>query len=57
MQETRVLGRLGARALTVEESLLVAGSIQVHTLVCTALHTTHAFPGDGDGCNADHDQL
>jgi hypothetical protein len=57
MQETRVLSRLGARELTVTETLLVAGSIQLHTLVCTALHTTAARPGDGDGCNADNDQL
>jgi hypothetical protein len=55
--DSRVLSRLGARELTIEETLLVAGSIQFHTLVCTAMHTTRARPGDGDGCNADHDQL
>lgn len=56
MQETRVLGRLGARELTMEESLIVAGSVQFQTLLCTAMNTTAAHPGDGDGCNADHDR-
>jgi hypothetical protein len=54
-QDTRVLSRLGARELTLQETLLVAGSIQAQTLVCTALFTTAAHPGDGDGCNGDHD--
>jgi hypothetical protein len=57
VQEARVLSRLGARELTVEETLLVAGSIEVFTRVCTAMHTTAARPGDGDACNSDHDQL
>jgi hypothetical protein len=51
----RVLSRLGARELTVKETELVAGALQVHTLVCTALETTAARPGDGDGCNGDMD--
>lgn len=51
----RVLGRLGARELTITETELVAGGIQVHTNVCTALETTAARPGDGDGCNGDMD--
>jgi hypothetical protein len=51
----RVLGRMGARTLTIEETQLVAGGIVVHTNVCTAMQTTGHAPGDGDGCNADHD--
>jgi hypothetical protein len=54
-QHNRVLSRLGARELTVEETELVAGSLQVHTLVCTALETTARRPGDGDGCSGDMD--
>ncbi len=53
--ENRVLSRLGARDLTISETELVAGGIQVTTNVCTALETTAARPGDGDGCNGDHD--
>lgn len=54
-QDRRVLGRMGARELTVEETEQVAGSIHVHTNVCTALTTTgHSF-GDGDGCGTDND--
>jgi hypothetical protein len=54
--ENRVLSRLGARELTVEETVIVGGALQVTTLVCTAMHTTHRHPGDGDGCGgADHD--
>lgn len=52
---TRVLSRLGARELTVEEAGLVGGSIQVHTNVCTAARTTGFGVGDGDGCGTDHD--
>jgi hypothetical protein len=51
----RVLSRLGARDLSIPEIELVSGSFQVHTLICTAMNTTHHAPGDGDGCNADHD--
>jgi hypothetical protein len=51
----RVLGRVGARELTNNETEMVAGGLQVHTLVCTAMETTAARPGDGDGCNGDHD--
>jgi hypothetical protein len=54
-ENSRVLGRLGARTLTIEETELVGGSLQVHTNVCTAMRTTGAHPFDGDGCNADHD--
>ena len=53
--DRRVLGRMGARELAVEETEQVAGSIHVHTNVCTALTTTgHSF-GDGDGCGNDND--
>jgi hypothetical protein len=52
----RVLSRLGARELTVEETLMVSGSLQFITLVCTEMNTTAHQPGDGDGCNADHDR-
>jgi hypothetical protein len=55
MKTNRVLSRLGARELTMEETEQVAGSLQVHTLFCTAMNTTAAHPGDGDGCNGDHD--
>ena len=54
-QSNRVLGRLGAHELTITETELVAGGITVHTNVCTAMETTAARPGDGDGCNGDHD--
>jgi hypothetical protein len=53
--DNRVLGRMGARALTVEETAIVSGSLQVSTQFCTAMNTTNRHPGDGDGCNADHD--
>jgi hypothetical protein len=55
MKGNRVLGRLGARQLETPETELVAGGLQVHTLVCTAMETTAARPGDGDGCNGDMD--
>jgi hypothetical protein len=49
----RVLIRLGARELTVEETQLVVGSIGFHTNVCTAIVAvaTVTGPGDGDGCS------
>jgi hypothetical protein len=56
-ENNRVLSRLGARELTVEETELVGGSLQFHTLVCTAVlrTTTVTGPGDGDGCSdSDH---
>lgn len=55
MKGNRVLGRLGARQLETPETEMVAGGIVVHTNVCTAMETTAARPGDGDGCNGDHD--
>jgi hypothetical protein len=51
----RVLSRIGARELTMPETEQVAGSIQVMTRFCTAMHTTAAHPGDGDGCSSDND--
>lgn len=53
MKQERVLGRTGARELTVKEVEMVAGAFI--TLICTAMNTTAAHPGDGDGCNRDHD--
>jgi hypothetical protein len=56
-QNSRVLSRLGARELTVEETELVAGSLLYHTNVCTGVlaTTTLTGPGDGDGCSdTDH---
>jgi hypothetical protein len=50
----RVLGRLGAREITTEETDYVNGGA-VHTLVCTAILAagtgTTTGPGDGDGCS------
>lgn len=51
--ENRILGRRGARELTIPEIDQVAGSL--NTRFCTAMSTTGLAPGDGDGCNADHD--
>jgi len=51
----RVLGRAGARELTLEETEQVAGSFLAHTNVCSALTTTGNSFGDGDGCGSDHD--
>lgn len=51
----RVLSRLGARELATDEVHYVAGSFLAHTNVCTALQTTGAGFGDGDGCGTDHD--
>ncbi len=51
-QDGRVLGRIGARELTVEETEQVAGAFQVHSNVCSARMTTgHSF-GDGDACGS-----
>jgi hypothetical protein len=47
----RVLSRLGARELTVEELEQVHGSLAAHTNVCSLATTT--VTGDGDAC---HDQ-
>lgn len=55
MKKERVLSRLGARELTTDEVHFVEGAILVHTNVCTALSTTGAGFGDGDGCGNDHD--
>jgi hypothetical protein len=54
-QNNRVLGRLGARELTLEETHLVGGCGPLHTELCTAMNTTAARPGDGDGCSSDND--
>lgn len=56
-EQSRVLGRLGARELAVEEVEAVSGGLQFHTNVCTAILnvTTVTGPGDGDGCSdTDH---
>jgi hypothetical protein len=54
-QSIRVLSRLGARELTLEELKLVSAGQGLHTEVCTAMNTTSARPGDGDGCSGDND--
>jgi hypothetical protein len=51
----RVLCRMGARELTVNETDFVAGAAAFNTLVCTgavagALTGTTTGPGDGDAC-------
>lgn len=48
--KNRVLSRVGARELTLQETQLVVGAIQVHTELCTALRTHGTF--DGDGCDS-----
>lgn len=60
-QDKRVLGRRGARMLTVEETAIVSGSIGFHTNVCSIplppLTATGPGAGDGDACgNGDIDQ-
>jgi hypothetical protein len=55
-KSNRVLTRVGARELTVEEMELVDGAV-FNTLVCTAAFktTTRTGLGDGDGCSdSDH---
>jgi hypothetical protein len=57
LQTNRVLGRTGARELTIEEVEMVSGVGAAHTNVCTAIlaTTTVTGPGDGDGCSdTDH---
>ncbi len=56
-ETNRVLGRAGARELTVKELESVSGALAFHTNVCTAVlaTTTVTGPGDGDGCSdSDH---
>ncbi len=48
-QNNRVLSRVGARELTVEEVEQVAGSLAAHTNVCSLATTT--VTGDGDACH------
>lgn len=52
-QDNRVLVRVGARELTVEEVDFVSAAMQAHTNVCTAIMATATVtgPGDGDGCS------
>jgi hypothetical protein len=52
--DNRVLGRMGARQLSVEETERVAGSLQVHTNICSAPLTSAL--GDADGCGGDLDR-
>jgi len=51
-EQDRVLVRLGARELTIEEIDQV-NAAQFHTNVCTAIMATATAtgPGDGDGCS------
>lgn len=52
----RVLNRIGARELTIEETRQVTGSQIVHTDNCTLYTLTMTGSGDGDGCSDfDHD--
>jgi hypothetical protein len=52
-QDNRVLVRLGARELTIDEIDQVSAAMQAHTNVCTAIMATATAtgPGDGDGCS------
>jgi hypothetical protein len=53
--DNRVLGRIGARVISMEEVEYVngAGNGAFKTLVCTAVTATGTVtgPGDGDGCS------
>jgi hypothetical protein len=51
-QDSRVLGRIGARDLALKEIEYVTGGGTFHTNVCTAIRST--VSGDGDAC-LDHD--
>jgi hypothetical protein len=51
--DDRVLGRMGARQLTFEETERVAGSLTFHTNICSAPRTSAL--GDADGCGGDID--
>jgi hypothetical protein len=51
-QDSRVLGRIGARELAAQEIEYVTGGGTFHTNVCTAIRST--VSGDGDAC-LDHD--
>lgn len=54
----RVLGRVGARALTAEEVEFVSGAIHATTQLCTALGTSILNPGQGDvGCDGGESDL
>lgn len=51
-QDKRVLGRVGARKLTAEETEVVSGAIHATTQLCTAVGTSILNPGQGDvGCD------
>jgi hypothetical protein len=50
----RVLGRQGARDLTIPETEMVAGGLVVHTNICSAPQTSAL--GDADGCGGDLDR-
>jgi hypothetical protein len=53
MQNNRVLSRVGARELTVEELEQVSGCLAARTNVCSL--TTTTVTGDGDACtDMDH---
>jgi hypothetical protein len=51
-KSNRVLTRIGARELTVEETECVSGSLAVHTDVCSRPFpgATATVTGDGDAC-------
>ncbi|MGE5323209.1 MAG: hypothetical protein ACM3SW_10120 [Actinomycetota bacterium] len=52
-KENRVLGRRGARDITIPELEYINGAGTLHTEVCTAIMATGTVtgPGDGDGCS------
>jgi hypothetical protein len=51
-KNSRVLGRMGARELTLDETEYVTGSIRVHTDVCSRPFpgSPTTLTGDGDAC-------
>lgn len=52
-ENNRVLGRQGARDLTITETESVAGGLVVHTNICSIPRTSAL--GDADGCGGDLD--
>ena len=52
-EDSRVLCRVGARELTIDEADFVSAAMGFRTTVCTAIMVTATAtgPGDGDGCS------
>lgn len=53
-KSNRVLGRTGARELTVEETECVSGTLGVHTDFCSLPFPGSTATADGDACASDH---